>query len=112
MNKETSYTMAFHTITLSELPSKTISVQMLRSAFEKCTPYDCPSRMRLNSCYPVFSWDRSPLEDISMEHVSRVLLYCLGSTEYIDRFALYFTGECVAGYDVLHTYFTQTFVRT
>ena len=103
--------MAFQAITIEELPSKMIPIQMLRTAFEKCTPYDCPSRIRLRTCQPVFSWDKNPLDEISMEQVSKVLVYCLGDTEYIDRFAMHFTSEYVASYDVLHAYFAQTFVR-
>ena len=104
--------MAHRNITLEELPKQMISIRMLRNAFEKCTPYNCPSRPRLNSCYPYYSWDTTPAEDITMAHAVRVIHYCLLNPEYIDRFALYFTGECVGPYNVISSYLTQTFVKT
>jgi hypothetical protein len=108
----TVVTMAHRDVTLEQLPKQMISIRMLREAFEKCTPYNCPSRTRLNYCYPQYSWDTSPSEDITMEHAVRVIHYCLSDTEYLSRFAFYFTGECVAPYDVIATYISQTFVKT
>ena len=99
--------MAFNTITIDEVPKQMIPVRMLKSAFDKCTPYDCPSRARLHTCYP---WYVSPMDDISMEHVARVIHSCVPE-EYIDRFAFYFAGECVAPYDLIIKYLTQTFIR-
>jgi len=104
--------MAHRTITLEQLPKQMISIRLLRDAFDKCTPYDCPSRTRLNYCYPQYSWDTSLPEDITMEHAVRVIHYCLSDTDYLDRFAFYFTGECVAPYDVIASYIAQPFVKT
>lgn len=105
--------MAYRNITLEQLPSQTIPVNKLQEAFDKCTPFDSYTRVRLAHAYPSYSWRHSTsVEEISMEHVARVMHHCLQHTEYIDRFAFYFAGECVAPYDVLLAYFTQTFVKT
>jgi hypothetical protein len=103
--------MAFLTLTLEDLPKRLISIRVLRGAFDKCTPFDCPSRSRLNAFYPYYTWDTASGEDISMEHAARVIHSCVPH-EYLDRFALYFTGECVGPYDVISTYLTQTLVKT
>lgn len=104
--------MDFKLITLEQMPQRMISVKILREAFEKCTPYDCPSRALLNTCYPLRSWANEDPEDIPMEKVVRVLWYCMGHTEYIDRFVGFFAGYRVAGYDVIKDYFIQALVRT
>ena len=104
--------MAHRSITLEQLPSQVIPIAKLKQAFDKCTPFDCPSRSRLAFHYPAYSWGGANLEEISMQHVASVMHHCLHDTEYIDRFAFYFSGECVAPYEVLLDYFTQTFVRT
>jgi hypothetical protein len=103
--------MAFLTLTLDDLPKRLISITLLRTAFEKCTPYDCPSRTRLNAFYPYYTWDTAAMEDISMEHAAKVIHSCVPQ-EYLDRFALYFTGECVGPYEVILAYLTQTLVKT
>ena len=103
--------MAYRYITDKQLPNEMIPVWMLRKAFDQCTPYDCPSRAWFNACYPSFSWISDPTESVTMEHVARVMRHCLRDAEYIDRFAFYFTGECVGPYDVIYSYFNQTFVK-
>jgi hypothetical protein len=105
-------TMAFHSVTLENLPKIMIPVALLRSAFEKCTPFDCPSRISFAQCYPAYSWVSTPPDDIPMKFVSNMLVFCLGCTDYLDRFALFFAGEQVAPYEVLLEYFSQAFVRT
>ena len=105
--------MAYRNITLEGLPSQMILVRKLQEAFDKCTPFDSYSRVRLASQYPSYAWrDTTSVEEISMAQVARVMHHCLHHTEYIDRFAFYFAGECVAPYEVLLAYFTQTFVKT
>lgn len=104
--------MAHRTITLEQLPAQMISINTLRQAFERCTPYDCASRTLLNHCYPKYSWDTSQPEDITMKHTVSIICYCLRTPEYLDRFALYFAGECVAPYEVLKEYLVQAFVKT
>jgi hypothetical protein len=103
--------MAFHTLTLEELPKRLISIRLLRSAFEKCTPYDCPSRSRLNAFYPYYTWDTAAMEDISMENAAKVIHSCVPQ-EYLDRFALYFTSEGVGPHEVIAQYLAQTLVKT
>ena len=100
--------MAFNALTLDDLPKQMISIRMLRAAFDKCTPYDCPSRSRLVSYHP---WYESPTDDISMEHAAKVIHSCVPH-EYIDRFAFYFAGEGVAPYEVIAKYLAQTLVKT
>ena len=109
--REIAVTMANRDITLEEIPKQLISIRLLRSAFEKCTPYDCPSRCRLNAFYPYYTWDTASVEDISMENAAKVIHSCVPQ-EYLDRFALYFTGECVGPYEVILAYLTQTLVKT
>jgi hypothetical protein len=50
--------------------------------------------------------------DIPMEKVVRILWYCIGHDQYLDRFVGFFAGVRVASYDVLKEYFTQTLVKT
>ena len=105
--------MACRTITLEQLPSVTIPIRKLQSAFDRCTPFDSYARIRLMQEYPSYAWrDTSSIEEISMEQAARVMHHCLRHTEYLDRFAFYFAGESVAPYEVLLAYFTQTFVKT
>jgi hypothetical protein len=104
--------MAHRLITLEQLPAQLIPITKLKQAFDRCTPFDCPSRSKLATYYPSYSWSGANPEEISMQHVAGVMHHCLHDTEYIDRFAFYFSGECVAPYEVLLDYFTQTFVRT
>jgi len=99
-------------ITIDEIPTKTIKVSTLRTAFERCTPYDCPSRGRFATCCPSHSWILETPEDITMERVARILVYCLSDSEDLSRFALYFTGERVASFEVIQRYLTQAFVKT
>jgi hypothetical protein len=104
--------MAHREITLEQLPLQKIPVETLRRAFEKCTPYDCPSQARFGTVYPIRTWVTETHDDITMERVAHVMCWCLGGSEYIDRFAFYFSGEKVAPYEVLLEYFTQAFVKT
>lgn len=104
--------MAHRSITLEQLPTIVISVALLRTAFDRCTPFDCPSRVRFARCYPAYSWVSTPPDDVPMKFVANMLVFCLGSTDYVDRFALFFAGEQVAPYEMLMEFFAQTFVRT
>lgn len=100
--------MQYRYITSKQLPSEMIPVWMLYAAFDRCTPYDCPSREWLRKCY---SWAPDATE-VSMDHVARVMRYCLRDSEYVDRFVFYFAGECVGPYDVLKDFFAQAFDKT
>ena len=104
--------MTFLLTTLEELPSKMIPFDTLRRAFDKCVPYDCPSRSQFWRSFPERSWGEVHADDIPMERVARVLCNCLPTSEDIGRFAMFFVGERVASYEVLLAYLTQTFVRT
>ena len=98
-------------VTLEQLPKQMISIQTLREAFEVCTPWDCPSRRVFSSWYPTHTWVPDP-GDIPMEKVVKILLYCIGHDQYVDRFVGFFAGVRVASYDVLKEYFAQTLVKT
>jgi hypothetical protein len=108
----TTSAMAYRDITLEQLPSQMVSITKLQQAFDKCTPFDCPSRSRVANQYPSYAWPGANPEEISMAQVAKVMHHCLYNAEYIDRFAFYFSGEKVAPYEVLLAYFTQTFVKT
>lgn len=103
--------MAFLLITLEELPSKMIRFDTLSKAFDKCVPYDCPSRSRFWRSFPERSWTPVHTDDIPMERVAKVICNCLPTSGDIGRFAMFLTGEQVASYEVLLEYLTQTFVR-
>ena len=104
--------MDFQKITIEQLPKIMIPVKTLRDAFEACTPYDCPSRGLFNSCYPERTWAPETPDDIPMEKVVRILMYCMSHTEYLDRFIGFFAGARVASYDVLKEYFVHALVKT
>ena len=113
LNKqETSVTMAFLLTTLEELPSKTIPFDVLRTAFETCVPYDCPSRSLFWRCFPDKVWGVAHTDDVPMEQVAKTICYCLPASADIGRFALFFAGERIASHEVLLTYLLQTLVRT
>jgi len=99
-------------VTLEQVPQRMISIQTLREAFDVCVPYDCPSRQVFSSWYPTHSWVPEAPYDIPMEKVVRILWYCIGHDQYLDRFVGFFAGVRVASYDVLKEYFTQTLVKT
>ena len=103
--------MEFLSITLEELPSKTVPFDVLRRAFENCVPYDCPSRSRFATCFPGRSWGPVQIDDIPMERIARILCYCLPDSADIGRFALFFTGERIASHAVMTKYLTQAFIR-
>jgi hypothetical protein len=103
--------MDFQKVTLEQMPQRMVAIETIREAFDKCTPYDCPSRRAFAQYYPKHSWGPEP-EDIPMEKVVRVFWHCMGHTEYLDRFIGFFAGVRVARYDVLKEYFVQAFVRT
>jgi hypothetical protein len=103
--------MSFLSITLEELPSKTIPFDVVRRAFETCVPYDCPSRARFRTCYPGRAWGPVEINDITMEETAKILCYCLPSSADIGRFALFFTGERIASHEVISKYLTQAFIK-
>ena len=103
--------MAFLSTTLEELPSKMIPFELVRTAFDKCTPYDCPSRSRFWTSFPERSWGPTYTDDIPMEQVAKILCNCLPTSADIGRFALFFAGERIASHEVLLAYLTQTFIR-
>jgi hypothetical protein len=112
LNKqETSATMAFLLITLEQLPSTMIPFELVRTAFDKCVPYDCPSRSRFWTSFPERSWGPTYTDDIPMERVAKILCNCLPTSADIGRFALFFAGERIASHEVLLPYLTQTFVK-
>ena len=102
--------MACRDITIEQLPSQMIPIRKLQGAFDRCTPFDSYARVRFAQEY---MWRHATaMEEVSMEQAAKVMHHCLQHTEYLDRFAFYFAGECVAPYEVLLAYFTQTFVKT
>jgi hypothetical protein len=97
---------------LQELAQKTIEVEMLRKAFNACTPYDCHSRSIFAVFYPGGPWEPVNPEGIPMEKVARVMWLCMGHVDYLERFVGFFATEQVADYDLLKEFFIQALVRT
>ena len=104
--------MDFQLVTLEQMPQRTISVAKLREEFETCTPYDCPSRRLFDTCFPVHSWATEVPDDVPMQKVVAIFWYCMGHTEYLDRFIGFFASCRVASYDVIREYFVQALVKT
>lgn len=103
--------MDFQLITLDQMPQRMVPVHTVRQAFEACTPYDCPSRTAFARCYPTNSWGPVNPDDIPMEMVVRILWYCLGDSQYLDRFIGFFAGARIASYDVLKAYLYRAFIK-